>query len=448
MFQQSPTAVKPFLFAATLILFGISILAGLELWNGLHQVMVHVFLVFGFVLIVRHIILLYAAWQRNKELPTEQSIHNAQSAHGFNSANGYPSISIIIPAYNEESVIQQSLSSLLQLDYPDYEVIMVDDGSSDNTVGIAQNILKKHQLSQNSTSLRILTQTNAGKSSALNTGLRHAQGELVLCVDSDSRLASDSLKWGVEHFKDPRVAAVAGHVEVANSNHWLTRFQQLEYLISQNFVRRGLSWFGIVTVIPGPVGLFKRQVIEEVGGYSEDENLFAEDADLTVRFLTKGYRIVSEDRMMASTEAPVEIYPLLRQRYRWKRGIYQTLHLNFKELILANQSRQSFIAVFLVLEGFFMEVMSFAITLFILASFFRFAELKLLYAWFGLLFILDVLVLMLAVGKGWWKAIPLLFMQKLVYGYALQGWGVFSLLDEWRSSKMSWDKVERVGGLS
>ena len=437
MFQQTWTTVKPFLFVATLILFCISILAGLEIWRGLHQIMVHIFLVFGFLLIFRHLVLLYAAWHRNRELPTTQTTLY------------YPPISIIIPAYNEEAVIQDSLSSLLDLDYPDYEVIMVDDGSSDETVAIAKNISQQHSSSgQSSISLRIITQTNAGKSSALNTGLRHAQGELIMCVDSDSRLATDSLKWGVEHFSDPRIAAVAGHVEVANSDHWLTRFQQLEYLISQNFVRRGLSWFGIVTVIPGPVGLFKRDAIEKVGGYSEDKNLFAEDADLTVRLLARGYRIVSEDRMVASTEAPVEIYPLLRQRYRWKRGIYQTLHLNFKALILANKPRQSFLAIFLVLEGFFMEIMSFAITLFILASFFRFAELQLLYAWFGLLFILDVLVLMLAVGNRWWKVIPLLFIQKLIYGYALQGWGTFSLLDEWRSSKMSWDKVERVGGLS
>ena len=437
MSQETQTTVKPFLFVASIVLFTLSILAGLELWHGLHQVMVHIFLLFGFVLIFRHIILLYAAWRRNRELPTEQSTLY------------YPKISIIIPAYNEEAVIQDSLSSLLQLDYPDYEVIMIDDGSSDKTVAIARRILSKHTATNNSSpSLRIITQTNSGKSSALNTGLRHALGEIIMCVDSDSRLATDSLKWGVEHFSDPRVAAVAGHVEVANSDHWLTRFQQLEYLISQNFVRRGLAWAGIVTVIPGPVGLFSRQVIEEIGGYSEDKNLFAEDADLTVRILAKGYRIVSEDRMIASTEAPEEVYPLLRQRYRWKRGIYQALHLNFNKLILASDSRQSFLAFFLVMEGFFMEIMSFAITLFILASFFKFAELKLLYAWFGLLFGLDLLVLMFAVGKNWWKMIPLLFLQKLVYGYALQGWGTLSLLDEWRSSKMSWDKVERVGGLS
>ena len=294
--------------------------------------------------------------------------------------------------------------------------------------------------------LRVITQTNSGKASALNTGLRHATGELVLCVDSDSKLSPDSLKWGVEHFSDPRVVAVAGHVEVANTQHMLTRFQQLEYIISQNFVRKGLSWLGIVTVIPGPVGLFKKQALLDLGGYSEDKNLFAEDADLTVRLLAKGWRIVSEDRMVASTEAPEEIYPLLRQRYRWKRGIYQTLHSNFKDLILSKGTRQPYLAGLLVLDGFLMEIMSFAVTVFIMASFFRFTELKLLYSWFGLLFTLDVLVLIVALGKQWWKFIPLLFLQKLIYGYALQGWGVLSLLDEWRSSKMSWDKVERVGG--
>ena len=323
MSQRPRATVKPFLFVASLILFILSILAGLELWHGLHQVMVHIFLLFGLILILRHVVLLYAAWRRNRELPIKQSITD------------YPFISIIIPAYNEEAVIKESLSSLLLLDYPKYEVIMVDDGSSDNTVIIAKDIEQEHS----TIPLRIIT---------------------------------------------------------------------------QNFIRRGLSWLGIVTVIPGPVGLFRKLAMDEIGGYSEDKNLFAEDADLTVRLLAKGYQIVSEDRIVASTEAPVEVYPLLRQRYRWKRGIYQTLHLNFRELILAANARQTFIAIFLVMEGFFMEIISFSITLFILASFFRFAELQLLYAWFGLLFGLDLLVLMFAVGKNWWKAIPLLFFSKLI----------------------------------
>lgn len=432
MSRYSQTSVKPYLFVGSLILFVLSILAGLEIWRGLHQVMVHFFLIIGFILILRQALLLYGAWRRLKELPQQQSMVH------------YPAVSVIIPAYNEEAVIEASLNSLLRLDYPSYEIIMVDDGSSDKTVELAREIERADQ----SGKLRIISQTNSGKASALNTGLMHARGELVLCVDSDSKLAPDSLKWGVEHFKDPRVAAVAGHVEVANTQHLITRFQQLEYLVSQNFIRRGLAWLGVVTVIPGPVGLFKRQALLDIDGYSEDKNLFAEDADLTVRLLRQGHRIVSEDRMVASTEAPEQVYPLLRQRYRWKRGIYQTLHLNFKDLLLSPDWRQPLIAGWLVLEGFLFEILTFAITLFILASFFRFTELSLLYAWFGLLFVLDALALILAFGKKWWKSLPLLLLQKISYGYALQGWGALSLMDEWRSTEMSWDKVERVGGLS
>lgn len=432
MSHRSYASTKLFLLIASLILFCLSILAGLELWHGLHKVMVHIFLLFGFLLIVRHLVLIFAAWRRNKQLPTTQT------------ACKLPSVTIIIPAYNEEAVIEDSLAGLFQLNYPNFDVIMVDDGSTDNTVLLAKALQRKN-LNKN---FHILTQTNAGKASALNTGLHHARGEVVLCVDSDSKLSPDSLRWGVEHFTDPNVVAVAGHVAVANTHSLLTRFQQLEYQISQNFMRRGLSWLGIVTVIPGPVGLFRTQALLDINGYSEDKNLFAEDADLTVRLLIKGWRIVSEDRMVAITEAPEEVYPLLRQRYRWKRGVYQTLHFNLFELIVTKNNRQLGLAGMLILDSFLLEMMSFAITLFILASFFRFTELKLLYMWFGLLFSLDLIVLMLSVGKQWWKAVPLLLLQKLVYGYALQAWGVLSLLDEWRSSSMSWDKVERVGGLS
>jgi cellulose synthase/poly-beta-1,6-N-acetylglucosamine synthase-like glycosyltransferase len=321
---------------------------------------------------------------------------------------------------------------------------MVGDGSTDKPVARAKQLQPDHPQQ----SLRIIRQSNSGKASALNTGLKHATGELILCVDADSKIAPDALKWGTRHFADDSVAAVAGQIRVANQQHWLTKFQQLEYIISQNFVRRALSWYGIVSVIPGPTGLFRRNVILELGGYNEDKELFAEDADLTVRLLAKGWKVVSEDRMIAKTEAPEGIYPLLRQRYRWKRGIYQTLHANFKNLIFSPRKREPFIALLLLLEGFVMEIISFAITVFILASFIRFGELKLLYMWFGLLFSLDILVLMTSIGKDWWKSIPLLLAQKLLYGHALQVWNALALFDEWRSTKMSWDKVDRVGALS
>ena len=438
---RTSTSIKSLLFVSSIILFAISILAGMELWSGLHKVMVHVFLAFGLFLIFRQITLLFFAWKRVRYLSKTNTKDNQKED---NNTQRLPLVSIIIPAYNEQEVIADSLTSLFQLHYPKYEIIMVDDGSTDSTVALARELQQQHPRQK----LTIITQTNAGKSSALNTGLRHASGELVLCVDSDSKISPDSIKWGVAHFSDPQVAAVAGHVQVANDNHLLTRFQQLEYLIGQNFMRRALSWFGVVTVIPGPVGLFRRDVVLELGGYSEDESLFAEDADLTVRLLSHGWKVVSEDRMVASTEAPEEIYPLLRQRYRWKRGIFQALYLNFKTLILAPQQHAPLIALLLTLEGFVLETVSFAITLFIIASFLRFGELKLLYGWFTLLFVLDVLVLMFAIGKSWWKTLPLLMLQKLLYGYALQAWNMFALIDEWRSTKMSWDKVERVGGLS
>jgi cellulose synthase/poly-beta-1,6-N-acetylglucosamine synthase-like glycosyltransferase len=424
-------SVKALLFLFSIVLFVCSIIAGLEIFPALHQVMVHIFLLFGFFIILRHIVLLYAAWKRKRSESSELTFDT-------------PFVSIIIPAFNEEEVIADSLNSLLALDYPNYEVVMVDDGSTDNTVTIARRIKADSQAAN----LTIITQTNSGKASALNTGLLHTQGALVLCVDSDSKLNSQALRWGVQHFSDPGIGAVAGYVEVANTRKLITRFQELEYIVSQGFIRQALAWFGAVTVIPGPVGLFRREALVQVGGYSEDKSLFAEDADLTVRLLAKNWRIVSEDRMIARTEAPEEVYALLRQRYRWKRGIYQTFHLNFRDLILSPQPRLLPVTLFLILESFFMEIFSFSITLFILASFFRFAELKFLYAWLGLLITLDILVLMLAIGKQWWRWLPLLFLQKLIYGYALQAWGVLSLLDEWRSTQMSWDKVERIGGLS
>ncbi|MCK5902450.1 MAG: glycosyltransferase [Cocleimonas sp.] len=422
------------LLIISLLLFILSFIAGLEYYPELHKIMVHLFFVFGLFIVLRQVLLLYSNWKY-----TKNSVLLDEKYKEY-----HPFISIVIPAFNEEQVIKSAILSLMGQNYPNFEIIFIDDGSTDKTVEIVRDIKATHAVSK----LLIITQTNGGKASALNTGLMHAQGEFVACVDSDSVLSINALERGVKHFKDHSVGAVAGHVEVANKNHLLTQLQSLEYLLSQNFVRRALSYFGLVTIIPGPIGLFRRKAIADIGGYNENKKLFAEDADLSVRLLANGWRIVSEDEMIASTEAPTHIYDLLRQRYRWKRGIYQALHLNFGALIVNKSQRASFTILFLITESFLIEIMSFSITLFILASFFRFTEVQFLISWVVLLIFLDFLALLMATGKQAWKYFPLLLFQKVTYAYALQFWGVLALFEEWLSTKMNWDKVDRMGTLT
>lgn len=411
------------------------IAAGLEKWREIHQLAVHFFILLAVVLVLRQLILFFGAFiyaNKKKNIATYD--------------DELPVISIIMPAYNEAETINSALASLNNINYPNLDIIIIDDGSQDNTLDKINLFIKDNN---HKNSLQVISQSNAGKAHALNTGLLHAIGDFILCVDADSHIQSDSLLYGIAHFDDPKLGAIAGNVMLANEQqNLLTRLQQLEYLISQNFIRRGLALWGVVSIIPGPVGLFRKEAIAEVGGYREDKDLFAEDADITVRLLAKGWVIKSEERLVAYTEAPEKIFPLLRQRYRWKRGIYQVLHDNFYRLVTANNQRARFLEILLISEGFLLEVLGFGVTLFMVTNILATASINLLLAWLALLFFLDFIILLLATPlRDLWKSLPLLVLQKLTYSYALQTWGVLSLLDEWRSTQMSWDKVERTGRL-
>lgn len=176
-----------------------------------------------------------------------------------------PMVTIIVPCYNEEAVIAKSLKSLMNLDYPYYEVIVVNDGSTDSTAAIAEMVAGTAY----KCSIQVINQVNQGKAAALNNGLLHAVGDLILCVDADSRILPGSMEAGIRHFRDPKVGAIAGFVEIANQQNWLLELQQLEYLVGLNFSRRALSFMGVVPIVPGPAGLFRRKAIFKQEAFSQ-----------------------------------------------------------------------------------------------------------------------------------------------------------------------------------
>lgn len=407
------------------------VISGLELSMPLHQGMMIFFFIFGAVVVLRYVVLLIAA------------IREKYKAKPVLENGWWPMVSIIVPAYNEENLIQYTLSSLAVLDYPNYEVIVIDDGSDDGTVCVANKYVARHP----EVPFKIISQSNSGKSWALNVGMLHAQGELVLCVDSDSRVDWQALKSAIVHFADPKVGAVGGYVSIVNASNIITRMQQLEYIIGLNFVRRCLSLFSIVSVVPGPVGLFRTEAVRQVGGYNTAPDCFAEDADLTVRLLINGWRVKGETNMVAYTEAPETLFSLLRQRYRWKRGIFQAWFDNVHSLLATHKPRNYFIAGMLLFESFLFDIVNFGITLFGIAGFLAFAEFKIFLWVFAVLAGLDLMVfLFIFMGREhvlrWFF---LLLLSKISYAYILQVWGALALFDEMLATKMSWDKLERIG---
>ncbi len=234
---------------------------------------------------------------------------------------GCPAVAVLIPAYNEEKVIERTVRAALDSDYPKLRVIVIDDGSRDRTLEIARAAFQREASSGR---VLILSKENAGKAEALNFGLEHLRDEEIFVgIDADTVIAPNAISRLVPHFVDPKVAAVAGNAKVGNRINLWTRWQALEYITSQNFERRALNVLGAVSVVPGAIGAWRTSAVREAGGYHTDT--VAEDADLTMDLLRRGYRVEYEDLALAYTEAPINANGLMRQRFRWSFGILQSV---------------------------------------------------------------------------------------------------------------------------
>lgn len=228
-----------------------------------------------------------------------------------------PSVSVIIPAFNEERVIAASVARVLASDYPAIEVIVVDDGSRDRTSAIVAEAFADDPR------VTLMTLENGGKARALNTALAQSHGEVVIALDADTQFEPETIRRLARWFADPRLGAVAGDARVGNRVNLVTRWQAVEYITAQNLERRALAGFDAMTVVPGAVGAWRRAALDAVGGYPEDT--LAEDQDLTIAIQRAGWRVTFDPRATAWTEAPESFRALAKQRYRWAFGTLQCL---------------------------------------------------------------------------------------------------------------------------
>jgi len=226
-------------------------------------------------------------------------------------------VTVIVPAYNEENVIVPTIEGILASHYENLEVILVNDGSQDDTLGVAQRRFK------NNRRVRIIDIPNGGKANALNTAIGHATGEVVVALDADTQFEPDAISRLVRWFSDAEVGAVAGNAKVGNRVNMVTRWQALEYISAQNLERRALAALNTLTVVPGAIGAWRRSALEDLGGFAGDT--LAEDQDLTIAMQKAGYRIVFDSSAVAWTEAPATFGGLQRQRFRWSYGTLQCL---------------------------------------------------------------------------------------------------------------------------
>lgn len=365
----------------------------------------------------------------------------------FNKSKGYsPFVSIIVPVYNEGVVLRDSIQSLLELDYTNYEIIIVNDGSTDNTYDVGRSIVGVHQGMYAPIKVSMISKPNGGKARALNAGISYSKAEFILCMDGDSALSKDTLKMATRHFQDPNIGAVAGNVKVLNRKKLYTDLQALEYIEGLNMARAAQSFLRLVNIIPGPIGVFRKKAIEQAGYYSSDT--FAEDADLTLKILAKGWRIYYEPRSISWTEAPVKLQQLLKQRYRWTRGILQAIRKH-KRLLYnpAINFGDSFILWTMFYESLIWPAMNiFANVFFIfVALFYGFTSLILF--WWLFLALLDMVSAMycVAVEDEEMRLIPYSLIYRVYFVLTIDVCKAMSTVEEFLGLDMTWGKLERTG---
>ena len=358
--------------------------------------------------------------------------------------NALPLISLVVPAYNEGVVIQAAIRSLLLLDYPNYEILVIDDGSTDDTYEKALGVARE----PHAIPIRVITKRNGGKAEALNTGMTAARGEFILNMDGDSKLSSNTLRACIRHFDNPKIGAVAGNVKVINRENMWSNIQALEYVEGLAMARKAQSFLRIVNIIPGPLGMFRKTVLQQVGGY--DHDTFAEDCDLTLKMLMRGWQIAYEPTAIAWVETPSQLLNLLKQRYRWTRGILQATNKHKASLWQPRTAGVNcFILWYMLFEGIMWPFSTLLGSLFFAYVGIQYGLSSLLFYWWLQLTILDVVAAAYCVVVE--EEAPSLILYavlfRLIYINIIDVSKVFATIEEWRGHTMTWGKLDREGKL-
>lgn len=244
----------------------------------------------------------------------------------------YPKVSVVVPCYNEQNQVQEVIASLMHLNYPNYNVVAVNDGSSDRTGELLD------QLNQIHPKLRVIhLARNQGKAIALNTGCQLTDAEFVVCIDGDAILDPHSIDWLMLHMASPRVAAVTGNPRVRTRSTLLGRIQVGEFSSIIGLIKRAQRTYGRLFTVSGVVSCFRQQALRDVGFWSPD--MLIEDVDISWKLQARHWDVRFEPRALCWILMPETLRGLWRQRLRWAMGGSQVLLLNFRRMLSWRQRR-------------------------------------------------------------------------------------------------------------
>ncbi len=348
-----------------------------------------------------------------------------------------PPVSVIIAAYNEDKVIVRTVESILANGYPNLEVIVVDDGSKDDTLLVLR---KRFGLDER---VRILAQPNGGKSMALNNAIEHSRHEILIAVDADTLFRKGTIQTLSRHFSDERVGAVSGNARVGNQSRLLTKFQSIEYIYGFNLDRRALDLLNAITVVPGAVGAWRKDLVVSLGGFGHDT--LAEDADLTIAIRRQGFRIRYEQDAIAYTEAPEDIRSLAKQRFRWAFGTLQAAWKHRGAMFSRKYGTLGFVALpsIWLFQVLLSALSPFAEVAMVIALFAGNWRIVLLY--YMAFFVVELLTGFLAYaleGEKPWN-LTLLFFQRICFRQLMHYVLLKSVIYAIRGRLVGWGKLER-----
>jgi cellulose synthase/poly-beta-1,6-N-acetylglucosamine synthase-like glycosyltransferase len=250
-----------------------------------------------------------------------------------------PSVSVLIPAWNEEVGIIKTLESVIETHYPKLEIVLINDGSTDKTHELISHYIhtfnQKVHLKKGNTHLRYANLSNRGKAGAINHALTLATGEFIITLDADSVMDKSMISNILKRFTENRVAAVAGNVVVGNRKKPIELIQQLEYLHGFCF-KRSDAIFNSVHTIGGAAAAYRKSALIDVGDF--DESIITEDVEISTRLLAKGYKTRYAADAVVFTEGPSDWKGLSAQRLRWKFGQIQTYFKHYR--LFFNPSKQ------------------------------------------------------------------------------------------------------------
>ncbi|GIF19017.1 cellulose synthase/poly-beta-1,6-N-acetylglucosamine synthase-like glycosyltransferase/peptidoglycan/xylan/chitin deacetylase (PgdA/CDA1 family) [Actinoplanes tereljensis] len=349
-------------------------------------------------------------------------------------------VTVLVPAYNEKEIIADTLRSLVASTHP-IRIVVIDDGSTDGTADIADALAYPN--------VTVVRQPNSGKSAALNTGIAHADTEVVIMMDGDTVFEPDTVRLLVQPFATAEVGAVAGNAKVANRKGMVALWQHIEYVVGFSIDRRAYDVMRCMSTVPGAIGAFRTEALKQVNGLSDDT--LAEDTDLTIAIIRAGWRVVYEEQARAWTEAPATMSQLWRQRYRWSYGTMQAMWKHRRTLIERGTGgkfgRRGLINM--TLFQTLLPLLSPLIDVFLIYGLFFLDPVHTVLAWLAMLLVqLVSTIYAFRLDKESLKPLWRLPLQQFVYRQLMYLVLIQSVLAALGGIRLGWQKLRRTGGLN